>query len=626
MVLRVAVAGNRAIPVESERDLASRIVEIFSAIEATMLSVSREKGAVYSGRSPSLRLMSGLADGVDQIASKAFLASRSEWVDRSIAAVLPFDVDTYRHRSRIDNVPRFDALLGECRYVLELSSDYAVGEETAARRARAIAYRAQSEVLLRHGDIVVAADNPGADARSGGTRETIGRALSLGLAVIYLPLTEARITVLRSAEDADRESDRTWTSDVAAIVREIFEDSRSADAAVTPPDHEWRERRLYEDELVDEFFAAAIPAPLLRRKLWSCFEKWFRRGPTPRDDSMPVAFRDWKERASALSAHYTGLYRGTFLLNYSLAVVAVCLAVASQAVLIVFPEAGGPGAVPWWLLVVFGIGNFAVVVVIQRLTAQAKGNRWNDKGVDYRYLAERIRSMAYLPRAGSLRALAPGSAGYATRVSIRSVVDWLFQAMVRDVSLEDVTPAAGVGEPIRLDPHAAAMAVRDEWIANQSHYHARNAETMGVMSAKLDMAARMMNVAVICVVGIDVVVFVLGGFGILPTNIGSAVRYLGPALLFLAAALPATVASLNSIRFQTECARLADRSTQMKHMLEVLKSHADAAIERFERSHGGTVAPTGGTIDVLHLAEDCASLTLDEVAEWSFVYAKRIVD
>ena len=49
--------------------------------------------------------------------------------------------------------------------------------------------------------------------------------------------------------------------------------------------------------------------------------------------------------------------------------------------------------------------KLVVVIFIFRNTHQANHGDWNDKAVDYRYLAERLRSWFYLPRAGSFPAV-----------------------------------------------------------------------------------------------------------------------------------------------------------------------------------------------------------------------------
>jgi len=635
IVLRIAAAGNRKINPTSEPAISTRVVEVLSTIEAAMLSLPAyehsEAGVAYAAEKPALRLVSGLADGGDQIASEAFLASRHDDVDRSMTAVLPFDVDTYRDRSPISNVARFEKQLAVCRPVLVLDGRYADGDDRAARRARAAAYRAQSELLLRQADILIAIEDPAAPAKPGGTRETIARALHLGVPVIHLPLGDEPIAILRSSGDlAGSDSDTDWHADIAAIVRAILADPRTTPARsfppLTPPEQrDLADRLEYEDELIGEFFTASVPAPTLRHRRWSRFEGRFRRSGAAAKDSMPAKFHDWRAKASALSAHYAGLYRGTFLLNYTLAVIAVSLAVAALVILTVSPHAHEFGYA-WILLVIFGGGEVFVLMTIQRLTGQANRNRWNDKAVDYRYLAERLRAMAYLPQIGTMRALPSGSGGYATRVSTRSVVDWLFQAMVRHVSLDQVTPPPEADRPIAPDPRAAAVAIRHEWLANQADYHAGNASTMGLMSKTLEKTGRAMNLIVIGTVCVDLAILIVTGLNALPHTLADSLVHLSPWLLFVAATVPATVASLNGIRFQSECARLADRSIQMGRMLSVLTARADETIAGIDRSRETPTVGPGHVIDVLHLAEDCAKLTLDEVAEWSFVYAKEIIE
>ena len=143
------------------------------------------------------------------------------------------------------------------------------------------------------------------------------------------------------------------------------------------------------------------------------------------------------------------------------------------------------------------------------------------------------------------------------------------------------------------------------------------------ISEAFENAGKMMSLIVIGVVAIDLPIIALGL--IFPHSF-HALHMLSPWLLFLAAVLPAAVASTNGLRVQSECARLADRSLQMERMLGVLRARADATFAEIDAA--GTTAATraGRTVDVLNLAEDCAQLTLDEVVEWSFVYAKEIVE
>ena len=499
-----------------------------------------------------------------------------------------------------------------------------------SRRARHGAYRAQAGILLRQTDILLALEDPQSAGKPGGTRETINRALSLGMPVLYLPLGEQRIALLRSIDDLEKdEHAKLWKKHLTTSIRTLLADPRSlSDAAGQSPsdNRELRERREYERQLLAEFFAAEIPAASIRPRLWSRFKLGSSTTPRPTEIQDPSAIQGLAHEGYCADRALCRAVSRTFLLAYGLAVLAVGLAAASQVVLIFYPQAHGAQDIPWWIFVAFGVCKLIVVVTILRIIQEANRNRWSEKSVDYRYLAERLAPMAYLPFAGSLWALPPGSGGYATRVGTQTVLDWLFQAMVRQVSLEAVIPAGGPGGRVEADLLAAVTAISNEWIANQLRYHARNADAMGRMSKGFEHAVRLMNLSVVWIVGLDLAVLLLAGVHLLPTGLSDRLLLLSPWFLFLSATLPAAVASANGVRFQSECARFADRSKQMKRMLSVLKTRADILSKEIEDDRAAPEARPGRSMDVLHLAEECTKLTLDEAAEWSFVYAKEIIE
>ncbi len=230
----------------------------------------------------------------------------------------------------------------------------------------------------------------------------------------------------------------------------------------------------------------------------------------------------WRARATGLSRHYSGLYRGAFLLNYGLAVGAVILA-ALSLVLLVFgylemssitathPVATDSAAIhgrpdgtheakadhlksPMWLipsLVVLGLGKLWILDRIVRNTDEANHGDWNDKAVDYRYLAERLRTMLYLPRLGSFQPPAAAEHHYVARSVRQSAVDWLFDAIVRSISPAELPIAhtesimgpdgSTLGKPaiIRLSAIGVLRDVRDLWVYQQSEYHHQTARHNG---------------------------------------------------------------------------------------------------------------------------------------------------
>jgi hypothetical protein len=172
---------------------------------------------------------------------------------------------------------------------------------------------------------------------------------------------------------------------------------------------------------------------------------------------------------------------------------------------------------------------------------------------------------------------------------------------------------------------------------------------------------------VIAFVAVDVVLILalLGGW--VPKRWENALHGATPWLVFFAALLPAVVASLNGVRFQSECRRLAERSAVMRTILRghdpgSLRSSAGwwhdvvlffrsiflfwpnetppaappsrsegrwAAADRLAQRIAIATAnpdtdPGSWTPEVLRLTESVAEVFVQEVAEWSVLYAKEL--
>jgi hypothetical protein len=98
-------------------------------------------------------------------------------------------------------------------------------------------------------------------------------------------------------------------------------------------------------------------------------------------------------------------------------------------------------------------------------------------------------------------------------------------------------------------------------------------------------------------------------------------------LIFFAAVLPAVVASLNGIRFQSECLRIAERSAVMVKVLEGYRGECDRLEAKLVTVRADPNSDPGGwTLDVLDVAESCAQVTADEVAEWSVLYSRALLE
>src|SRR5271165_4409571 len=200
VALTLALAGKRRIEAEATARLSAGLELVFHAVAGRLASLCEpgDAGDALALRfateaTPRLTLITGLADGADQLASRLFLRPLPAFpeVERVLGAVLPCDRAAFVARSGLTDEAGFAEAAASCAFIVELDADMAFapgppheGEGPDARRARAERGRAfseQSEVLLRQADVLIAIDDPQDDGRIGGTRETIRTALELGM-------------------------------------------------------------------------------------------------------------------------------------------------------------------------------------------------------------------------------------------------------------------------------------------------------------------------------------------------------------------------------------------------------------------------------------------------------------
>ncbi|MDP1564278.1 MAG: hypothetical protein Q8M16_23110 [Pirellulaceae bacterium] len=734
--------------------------------------------AYFAPQCPLLRLVTGLCEGADARAAHILdqinirpdanqtCDPKTRCLDTELAAVLPFDVATYR-RSRPDWFrAEFDRQLQRCAWVVTLDGIYdkpdtqtlnampAAQREVRdglARIRRGRAYRAQSAFLLRHSDILIAATNPDNPTKAGGTLETVREALQFQMPVVFihtgrdddnvfliepdgdlnsvlahatLPNTKTNSHARDAAGEVQPPVEMRWQTELRQWVTQITSDPDSGLLLNEEPPVPGNQvanghKANHGEKLMAEFFDKVDTPPTnksgerratLRERLWHFFEKRFRQGPDFERDVKPQPFATYRTRATDLNYHYSGQYRGAFLGNYALAIVAVLLATVSLTLLgtsshtavgsqiaKLLETAGqysassvaSTTAEPWLLpsLLVLAVAKLFIVIVIIINTWLANRGGWNERAVDYRYLAERMRSMIFLPQVGSHQPPAVEPTQFASRVIRQSAVDWLFDAVTRASSPADLpqaqplTLSACAGQPelnvqkvLSIEPLAVATLIRDAWITQQARYHERNARTMSSINHSMELVASVLGWLVIAIVAADLVLIGGKSFHWLPESWLPIAKDATPWLIFASALLPAIVAAVGGIRFQSECQRLAERSAVMRVMLagkrpnrRSTKSWWQTVSQRvlnfpktaqyfFRALIGLTPAAdfpiTGGrwkqintlveeigraqsdretdlgswSHPVLRITERVASDFVHEAAEWSVLYAKEVAD
>lgn len=699
LVLRVGFAGRRHLSPDDVTRVAGSLPDVLSAL-AHMLPGLRpgEFGAAepqvkvatfFAKEAPLLRLVTGLCEGADALACRvletvsahppaggpaghaAALACAIE-----LAAVLPCDIEAYRRSRPAEFLPEFDRQLARCAWVLTLDGivENPCPTNPLAENRRARAYRAQAAFILRHSDILIAVADPDDPGKAGGTLETVREALAFELPVIFIHSGTGAVSLIAPEDDLHSalahptSSPVDWRAQLREWVSQIIADPDHRDNG-EPNDREVALRRSH--KLLQEFFDhgdspsrdSARWGIRLRKWAWDAFEMRFRSSPAL--GSVPVLppFNAYRDRAVALAYHYSSLYRGAFLLNYLLAIVAVVLAAASLVLLgtashtpvsepitqllqVAGHLTGTVNTVsvsprPWLfpVLLTLGMLKLGLVIFISRNTRLANTQEWNDRAVDYRYLAERLRGMYYLPLAGSHQPPAASPPQFASRVVRQSAVDWLFEAIVRSTSPANLPYATSLPPQVKtlLLPNSlsAVEKVRDAWIGEQAKYHDLNARTMHNLHHVFEKVASCLGRTVIAVVGVDLLL--VGGevFHLLPQSWQAVVKSTAPWLIFVSAVLPAIVAALGGIRFQSECERLAERSAVMRAMLRGRSLQgaggrwalADALARRIAVAKITPATDPGSwNYDALRLTEKVATDFVQETAEWSVLYSKEVSD
>lgn len=358
----IAIVGHRLDRIENPERVAARIGEIL------------ERVAPAVGGAAALRLVSALAEGADRLAASAALA-----FGVSLDAILPFPAEEYeRDFKRADSRVEFRALLGRAASVLVLDG---------APGARDRAYEAAGMALLDNCDLLVAVWDGGAGRGRGGTREVIDEAARRAIPIVTIR-PDGEAAALRRAAPGAAGSPRLEDLPEAPLA-ELAELAALIARAGSEPDAE------------SDWLAG--PAPQARG--WTHFAYPLLLGlagagrkrrrsavsdtpPPPPPSPLHAAF-DWWDRVAISSAQ---AFRSAVIVNFALAALAVVLAAFSVLV----EEA------KW----VFVLAEVATILLLLANTWYAGRQRWQERWLGAREIAELLRVSILLRQVGIGRGLA----------------------------------------------------------------------------------------------------------------------------------------------------------------------------------------------------------------------------
>jgi len=290
------------------------------------------------------------------------------------------------------------------------------------------------------------------------------------------------------------------------------------------------------------------------------------------------------------------------------------------------------------VLIPLAIAKLACLIAIYRNTTNGNEERWNDKAIDYRYLSERLRTANYLPLVADLHPPQSKSAQYMGGALRQNVMDWLFQAIIRQAPpstglLKTDPPALPwTKEPpgfYRPDLLTAATRVTLRWLGTQIAYHKRVGDTQDEIYHWIHSLMQRSNTAVILIVALDLLIlFILAGALAIDaeSEFLQTLHKYSPLLIFIAVVLPAVVAGLNGLNFQSECKRISLRSNMTLAILTKRQAEWEDFAKQLATSPDDPADPGAWILKSIDMVEACAQIMTDEVAEWSVLYSRELSD
>jgi hypothetical protein len=566
--------------------LTATVTQTLSQLQQSLRAVGNHHHTAFSNEPPQLRMVSALADGADTIVAKAALDAG--W---RVDACLPFPRDQYANDfAQGTHHDDFLMLLEKSTSTFELPGNHS--EATAA-------YEAVGRLVLEQCDVLLALWDGDPNRGRGGTSRVVADAVARHIPVVHIHthISEPVQLLWTGLSDAEIEQPSVEIVPRASADKAI---PQVVAALTVPPEHKVDTRMLmqfYRERAATS--TPALPYPLLlaitgvRALSRRDFQPMQAEASTQELQTLLTRTGETSGFADKLSARYgladtsaayfAQIFRSGFVGNFTLAAVAVVLALAGLLA-------------PQFKLPII-IGELVCVILILLNTHTGKRFGWHERWMDNRHLAEQLRALALTSVLGDLGLRSHTSHSGRDAAAVPGWVGWLARATAREIGL-----------PNQKSDAAYLGSVRDmalHLINEQIVYQHTNAARMHKLEHRLHHAGEFLfgGTVVACVVWI---VFKLAGWpmGVIG-NVGMT-----EVVTFLTAVLPALGASIYGIRMQGDFAGVAFRSQVTVTRLERLKrAMNDDPLDDYAR--------------LATRLRNLADIMLTDVSNWRTTYQAR---
>jgi hypothetical protein len=587
--VNVGVTGHRAdkLTLGLEVPARGRVADALALIADVTAAIHARGAAWYTPDPPDLRLLSALAEGADRLCAAEALAQ-----GYGLDAPLPFPADIYiEDFAETDSRRAFAELCARADRLLELPGER--GNESAA-------YSLAGGAILASADVLVALWNGKGSGGRGGTGDVVATALAMGKPVVHIPL-DAREPV-RLLWQGEGPAGGAWHSALEPPA-EPFDRAHLEEALASillPPDEageraaldaffrereELRLRRIEYPLLLAATGAQPLKSSAWRkdpyrastRSDWERFDPfWHGAVPPHRFDMLEHGY-SWVDN---LANRFAQSFRSGHVVNFVFSALAVALALLGYLI-------GGN------VKVLFVVMELLLIAAIVANTRVGHAESWQQRWLDYRQLAERLRPMR------SLRLLAvarPPAVSATSRTGNRRWIDWYAGSIWRQLGMP-----AGTIDHARLV--ALTDLIRREEISPEVSYHHRNAHRMSHVNHQLHLFGSVCFIStVLLCIG-----FLLSTAFLDPATAKSTAIYFTVAT----ATLPAFGTAAYGLRVQGDFAGSSARSAATADALEALVDELEG-----HPSLARTAA----------LGNAAAAIMLVDLAEWRLTYQQRALE
>jgi hypothetical protein len=576
LVFNIGVTGHRNINPDEEQYLKVLSRDILKFISDTVVEIKKDLLDFYTDDIPKLRLITSLAEGFDRTAAHAALDFGYE-----IQCPLPFSRDDYSldFQTR-ESKMEFYSLLQKTSAVYELNFGRDILDKP---------YLNAGTVLLEHTDILLAFWDGLPAKGPGGTGDIVELAAEKSIPVIHI----------KKDMEVVCEKKVFWKEAIEKEIRGIltpFEDIKNEENFPYIYFNENLERKSYapvynyivklfspkynEKDIYDTQSSTVSPTTITDFNQTQYFDYFFQEA-----DSLAVLYSDYYRSAGSLRALIP------LIANIALAVgfywrwgensnIINVIGFSLQVVLL------------YWMVRVIGERN--------------EKNKWHQKFIDYRILAECLKNQSFLVPFGiTLREVRISA--YNKNDSI-SWINWQLRNVIRDLGLPNIAIDKSTLED-------ALSNLNNKLIVEQINYHKKNWYKIGVIAKRLEKLA--------------VVLFTLGALATVTRVIIHYACQINPNLIWLPSPehkviklptfinmisllLPAFGTAAFSLGGQAGFDKLVQRHNYMQ---EQLKNMSDEINEPKDESF----------LKIRNRVFKIISFMIDEVADWRmFIKSKGI--